>query len=645
MTVALWLVPGLPLAASVAIALFAIRSRAAGWIAVAAVAGSASASFVLLTAAARGMSASAAATWLDVGGRRLGVSLRLDPLGALVASTVTVVALAVFVYAIGYMKGKKRVGRFFAQLSLFAGSMLALVLAADLITFFIAWELVGMCSYLLIGFELEDARAGPAASKAMIVTRLGDLALLFAFAALISMQGSADMARMGSAPAWVAALIVVGAAAKSAQVPFQGWLPDAMAGPTPVSALLHSATMVAAGAFLLARLFPLLAGVPGVLPAVAWIGVATSLLGGAVALVSEDLKRTLAYSTMSQLGFMWLAIGSGSVAAGLLLLVTHALYKALLFLVAGAVGQARGGTEFSRLGGLARPMMLTFVVALLPLAALAGLPITLALPPKDPALAAALHESGALFAASLCASFLTAFYAARILWLTFLAKAPRQGVRHPAGPMRAGMAALWFLLPLALLANASVLGMPLAHLLGSDVPESSTSAVLAIGIALLGVAVGLLVGRRRGSSAEWAPGAWVLRGELGLVRAYETVTAVVFGLVRAAERIEKLIFAPVAERLARGALRIVGGLDRIDARVLAQGAVSVARHTLDVARAASYAEGKGIDGAVREGARALLGATDGARAAQTGRIENYLLYAVGALVVVTALGALFLQSH
>jgi NADH:ubiquinone oxidoreductase subunit 5 (subunit L)/multisubunit Na+/H+ antiporter MnhA subunit len=360
--------------------------------------------------------------WLAVGSYRLVFALWLDPLSAVVATLVSVVGLIVFIYAASYMADDQRRGRFFAEFSLFTGSMLALVLAADLITLFIAWELVGLCSYLLIGFWFERPGAPQAASKAFFITRLADLAFLAGVLLLIGTIGTGNIStilRVSSAGhipygllLAIALLLFAGAAGKSAQVPFQGWLPDAMLGPTPVSALLHSATMVAAGVFLVARLYPLFQAANPSLIIVAWVGVITSLLGGAAALVDTDLKRTLAYSTMSQIGLMFVGLGAGSLIACVLLLIAQAFYKATLFLAAEAVDRVVEGTAFERMGGLAKRMPLTAIAFAIAAAALAGLPVTIALPPKDPVLATAWQANSALYIAALLASILTALYSA-----------------------------------------------------------------------------------------------------------------------------------------------------------------------------------------------------------------------------------------
>src|SRR5260221_11965667 len=327
-----WLAPLLPLAAFVLLAVGLGRyGRLAAGLAVAAMAGSTLVSLAGLVDAAYGKHTLVSIPWLTVGGRQLLLGLELDSLNALVATLVSIVGLIVFLYAVSYMAEDAHMGRFFAEFSLFTGSMLTLVLAADLITLFIAWELVGLCSYLLIGFWFERPGVPAAASKAFFVTRLADLSLLAGVLLLIGATGSgridAALAVSTHGPIASGLLLAIallafsGAAGKSAQIPFQVWWPNAILGPTPVSALLHSATMVAAGVFLVAKLFPLFQAFGPSLQVVALTSALTSPLRGAAALGESDLKRTLAYSTMSQIRLVFVGLGSGSLLARVLLLV------------------------------------------------------------------------------------------------------------------------------------------------------------------------------------------------------------------------------------------------------------------------------------------------------------------------------------
>lgn len=620
-----WLAPLLPLLAFVLLASGLARfGRVASGLAVAAMAGATLVSLLGLVDAARGKHALVSLPWLVVGGRQLTLALWLDPLSALVATLVSVVGLIVFAYAVSYMAEDPHRGRFFAEFSLFTSSMLALVLAADLITLFIAWELVGLCSYLLIGFWFERPGVPAAASKAFFTTRLADLAFLAGVLFLIGMVGNGRIDAILSAsthgkivPGFLLALallVFAGAAGKSAQFPFQGWLPDAMLGPTPVSALIHSATMVAAGVFLVARLYPLFLVAGPVLQVVAWVGVITALLGGAAALVESDLKRTLAYSTMSQIGLMFVGLGSGSLLAGVFLLLAQALYKATLFLASGAIDHAVSSTAFERMGGLAKHMPLTALAFAISAAALAGLPVTLALPPKDPVLAAAWQANGLLFAAALVASLFTALYSARAFGLVFLGvpSEPAQQAHEAKRGLLIPLLVLVGLVPLELLANAALLGHPLDQLLGTMAPDVPVVTIIALGIAVIGAAAGL-----------WARRTWPALVVWPQLQGVTPLFVGEFGL--------KVIYRLVA----RLGFLAVAGLGVVDRRVFDAFAHTLARATLAAVRASARFDARRIDAAVRELGQGILAFSQRVRALQTGRIENYLL-----LVFVWGLGVI-----
>jgi NADH-quinone oxidoreductase subunit L len=622
-----WLTPILPLIAFALAAIGLARyGRLVAGLAIAAMTGSVVFSILGLVDATQGKRALVSFPWLSVGGRSLSLALWLDPLGALMATLVSVVGLIIFVYAASYLAGDSCLGRFFAEFSLFTGSMLTLVLSADLITLFIAWELVGLCSYLLIGFWFERPGVPAAASKSFFTTRLADLALLAGVLLLIGIVGNSRVDLMLAASTHgkiaaglllvIALLLFTGAAGKSAQVPFQGWLPDAMLGPTPVSALLHSATMVAAGVFLVARLYPLFLAAGPALEVVAWIGVITALLGGAVALVERDVKRTLAYSTMSQIGLMFVGLGSGSLLAGLLLLIAQALYKATLFLAAGAVDHAVEGTAFERMGGLAKKMPFTAIAFAVAAAALAGLPVTLALPPKDPTLTAAWQASGLLFAAALVASLFTALYSARMFGLVFMGPAsePAQKAQEAKRGLLIPLLAIAILIPLGLLANAALLGYPLDRLFQVSVSDLPAVTTLALSVAVLGTAAGLWARLVWPITVTWPllePVAPVLRGEFGFKELYRLLTRLFFWLVAGLGRFDHLVFDTFTEALAGATLALIRSSARFDVRR--------------------------VDTAVRDLGQGILALSQRVRVLQTGRIENYLLivfvWGLGVMVV------------
>lgn len=637
-----WLAPLFPLTVFVVLALGLARaSRLASVLAVIAMAGSTGVSILGLVAATQGMKAVVSLPWLSVGGRTLTLALWLDPLSALVATLVSVIGLIVFVYAASYMAEDPRRERFFAEFSLFAGSMLTLVLAADLMTLFIAWELVGICSYLLIGFWFERDAPPGAATKAFLTTRIADVLLLAGVLLLIGNVGSGRIDVILEAVTngkiatglllLIALLLFAGAAGKSAQVPFQGWLPDAMAGPTPVSALLHSATMVAAGVFLVARLYPLFLVATPSLHIVAWVGVLTSLLGGAAALVESDLKRTLAYSTMSQIGLMFVGLGSGSLLAGVLLLVAQALYKATLFLAAGAVDRAVDEhTTFEYMGGLLRKMPLTALAFALSAAALAGLPVTLALPPKDPVLAAASLSNTPLFIAALVASLLTALYSTRAFGLVFLGKPSptAQKASETTRGLLLPILVIAVLIPLGLLVNATLLGQPLSHLFGGRIPDVPMATVLTLIIALLGVAVGLLARFAWPQSLVWPVLQTIhplLSGEFGLKALYRLVAQ--FGLQSAAllDTFDTTVFGMLNQGAINGLLAFVRACATFDVVTFERFASAIARATLSIVRVSGCVDVHSFDDTIKDLGQTILAFGQRVRVLQTGRIENYLL--------------------
>ena len=450
----LWLIPLLPLLAAGVGALTPRRGRA---LAAGAALGAMAAALVLSGWALAAAHADPAAhryhnfVWFDVGTTALRLGWLLDPLAAVMLVMVALVGLLIFVFSLGYMRDDPNGARFFCFLSLFAAAMLGLVIANSLLLLFICWELVGLASYLLIGFWFHRPAAAAAAKKAFVVTRIGDLALLLGMVWLYHAGGTllfydggagclAPAVLTGLAgrslagglllPTAIGLLIFGGAIGKSGQFPLHVWLPDAMEGPTPVSALIHAATMVAAGVFLVARVYPLMAadlavgGAPlHVLTVVAFVGAGTALLGAVLAVAQNDIKRVLAYSTISQLGYMMLALGVGAWTAALFHLLTHAFFKALLFLGAGSVIHAtHHEQDIRRLGGLAPRMKLTFAAFAAGMMALAGVPFFFSgYWSKEAILHAALvwPVSAAPLAAGLAGVALTALYMTRLMGEVF----------------------------------------------------------------------------------------------------------------------------------------------------------------------------------------------------------------------------------
>ncbi|HEY1437966.1 MAG TPA: NADH-quinone oxidoreductase subunit L [Casimicrobiaceae bacterium] len=376
-------------------------------------------------------------SWSVVGGSSFEVAFYFDRLSAVMVLIVTGVGSLIHVYSIGYMKDDASYARYFSYLNLFLFFMLLLVLGRSLLVLFVGWEGVGLASYLLIGFWFEDPDKARAGKKAFITNRIGDAGFLLGMFLLYTALGTLDMDRinaafMGSAPPAVSAslvgiLLFIGASGKSAQIPLHVWLPDAMAGPTPVSALIHAATMVTAGVYLVARMSGIYLHAPEASAVIAAIGALTAFFAATIAVVQTDIKKVLAYSTISQLGFMFVALGVGAYGVAVFHLYTHAFFKACLFLGAGSVIHALGGEQdIRKMGGLARRIPVTFATFTVATAAIAGIPPLAGFFSKDEilwfAFASSRGGSPLLFAVAATTALLTAFYMFRLLWLTFFGR-------------------------------------------------------------------------------------------------------------------------------------------------------------------------------------------------------------------------------
>ena len=371
--------------------------------------------------------------WLPVGQLQVSVGLQVDALSAVMVLIVTGVGFLIHVYSVGYMHDDPGYARYFAYLNLFTLSMLVLVMADNLPLLFVGWEGVGLCSYLLIGFWYQVEENASAGKKAFIVNRVGDAAFLVGLFLLFWNLGEGsrgltfrELAAHAShlsptVVGWATLLLFIGATGKSAQIPLYVWLPDAMAGPTPVSALIHAATMVTAGVYMIARLHFLYVLAPSTLAVVATIGALTALFAATIGLVQTDIKRVLAYSTVSQLGYMFLAVGVGAFSAGIFHLMTHAFFKALLFLGSGSVIHGMGGEQdIRKMGGLSRYQPITYATFLIGTLAIAGVPGLAGFFSKDMILAAAFTKSPLLWVMGVLTAGLTAFYMFRLLFLVFL---------------------------------------------------------------------------------------------------------------------------------------------------------------------------------------------------------------------------------
>ena len=517
-----WLAPALSFAAFGLIVLFGRYLPGKGaFLAILAIAGAFGVFwFVLLDFLDRGND-TFAVTWFELGGTTVNWGMIIDPLTVVMLGLVSFVALLIQVYSVGYMAGQARFGWYFAAHALFAGAMLALVLADNLLLLYITWELVGLGSYLLIGFWYERRSAAEAAKKAFVTTRIGDVGLLIGILILFKATGTFDMTAIFAAAeagdiasstlTWATLLIFLGAMGKSAQFPFHVWLPDAMEGPSPVSALIHAATMVAAGVYLVARMFPLFQLAPDTLLVVATIGLITAAIAAGMALVMTDLKRILAYSTISHLGFMMLALGAGGVGAAIFHLVAHAFAKALLFLGAGSVMHGLNEeTDIRKMGGLRHRMPITAFTFLIGAVSLAGIPPLGGFFSKDDLLVAVLDGRHPLFLVlTLGVAFLSALYMARAVFVVFYGplKSDNEQVHESPRVM---------VLPMVLLAlGAAVVGFMVLEFGGSyegfisfltdgehgfdfNVPLTLVSVAVALG----GFGLGWAVYRRQAISTE-----------------------------------------------------------------------------------------------------------------------------------------------
>jgi NADH-quinone oxidoreductase subunit L len=565
--------------------------------------------------------------WVRAGSFSPSVSLTMDALAGVMILVVTVVGFLIHLYSVRFMAGEEGYSRYFAYMNLFVASMLLLVMAGNLLLLYLGWEGVGLCSYLLIGFWYAEPANGHAAQKAFIVTRVGDVSLAVGLLLLATNLGSLDIQTVASKATslWAsgstlavaaAALILGGAVGKSAQLPLQTWLPDAMAGPSPVSALIHAATMVTAGVYLIARTHALFALAPSVMTATAIVGIAGVLIAGFSALAQTDIKRVLAYSTMSQIGYMFLALGVGAWSGAIFHLVTHSFFKSLLFLSAGVVILAVNHEHnIFRMGGLARKTPFTFVVFLLGALALTALPPTTAgFASKDMILSRVWESGGmgkALWVLGVLGVFVTSAYTFRLLFTVFGGK-PREAGAAPGGehtahdgghgpspathegaPGKEGLAAgrdgrqagLVMGIPLAILAVLCIVGgfLDFPRTLGGaplitrfldtalpapqgELPVSTDGILQIVSMAasLLGFPVGLLLSRRavraasRGRVGASAP-AFVryFFGGMGFDWLYDRL------LVRPFVWLWKLNERDVADRISDG----VGGLSMLLSRV------------------------------------------------------------------------------
>ena len=494
-------------------------------------------------------------TWAAFGQTSFEIALYFDRLSAVMTLIVTGIGSLIHIYSIGYMKEDASFARFFAYLNLFLFFMLLLVLGRSLLVMFVGWEGVGLASYLLIGFWFEDPVNAKAGKKAFITNRVGDAGFLIGMFLLYNAFGTLDMDRINAAflagPVAVSASLVgvflfIGATGKSAQIPLHVWLPDAMAGPTPVSALIHAATMVTAGVYMIARLNGLYLHAPEASTLVAWVGAATAFFAATVAIVQTDIKKVLAYSTVSQLGFMFVALGVGAYGVAVFHLLTHAFFKACLFLGAGSVIHALSGEQdIRKMGGLAKRIPVTFWTFAIATGAIAGLPPLSGFFSKDEilwfALASERGGSVALMAVMAVTALMTAFYMFRLLWLTFMgASRMDHEVEHHVHESPFSMTGVLMVLA----ALAAVGGfIPIPHFLEPIAPLPKTlESMHAYHVPLIGLAIAMGV-------VGLIAAAFVYRGDLALPKrlreSFSALHSLLSGKYFIDELYENLIHRPL----------------------------------------------------------------------------------------------------
>jgi NADH-quinone oxidoreductase subunit L len=551
--------------------------------------------------------------WIEAGSLRVPFSLLLDPLSLVMGLTVSGVGFLIHVYSLGYMAHDEESVRYFSYLNLFTFFMLLLVLGGSLPLLFVGWEGVGLCSYFLIGFWYRKRSASDAGKKAFIVNRIGDAALIVGMILAFHSFGSLDLVdlttNVGSKPSepmgvfgpitLVGLLLFVGACGKSAQLPLHVWLPDAMEGPTPVSALIHAATMVTAGVYLVARLAPVYVQSETAMAVVAAVGTLTAFVAATIALVQTDIKRVLAYSTVSQLGYMFLACGVGAFGVAIFHLFTHAFFKALLFLGSGSVIHALSGEQdMRRMGGLRKRIPWTFWTFLVGTLALAGIPPLAGFFSKDAILAGALaNHSRILFGAGLATAVLTAFYMGRLLLLTFFGE--YRGHEDPSHPIHESPPSM--LGPLVLLAVGSAAGGVAA------IPEIVQPA--------------LRIPEAAHPHASWLPWVATAGALLGLVGAVYLYALYQDLPARIGQRLRPLTRALEAK------YGFDLAYDWFASRVIVEGSERGLWKGVDSGL---------IDGAVNGLGRGAVALARGARVAQTGLLRGYALVTLGGAVALIA---------
>jgi len=598
-TQAAWVCLWLPLLGAVVITLLgtAISRRVAAWISIVTTAGAfaaAAVSFFTMWSRSPGdrRSVSTAWTWFTAGSFHVDLNILVDPLSVMMMLIVSGVGALIVLYSLGYMDGDDEERRYFAYMSIFVFSMLMLVEGGNLLLLLVGWGLVGLSSYLLIGFWHDRPSAVAAAKKAFVMNAFGDATMALAFFVLIQKTGTLNFAlafdRAGGLGSTALDLIALGllggAVAKSAQLPLQTWLPDAMEGPTPVSALIHAATMVTAGVYLIVRTHVLFELAPRIQDLAAGLGTATLLVAGLIALVQTDIKRVIAYSTMSQIGYMFLGAGVGAYANAMFHLMTHAFFKALLFMAAGIVIHALAGEQdIRRMGGLRRHLRSTWLAMLVGGLALAGLPPFSGFFSKDSLLAAAMDRGAygyVLWAVGLVGTFLTGLYTFRMIFVVFGGEESAYVREHPPHHHGDAVARWSMFLPVGALAILAVVGGwiqfagiwtpitdwldPVARPLveAGDTKEAISSA-LAVVLGLAGIGVAWWIyGARRARAPRALP---VLERKLYFDELYDAFFY--YPAVGISKALAFVVEGPLVGGSVRGVAGTTRGLGRATRRV------------------------------------------------------------------------------
>ncbi|MEY8349257.1 NADH-quinone oxidoreductase subunit L [Bacillus cereus] len=517
--------------------------------------------------------------WLRIGDVDLSFGFEINALNALMLFIVTLVSFLVHVYSKGYMHGDERLPTFYAYLGLFTFAMLGLVISTNLLQLYIFWELVGLGSFLLIGFYFFKEEAKAAAKKAFIMTRIGDVGLFIGMILLFWQAGSFEYDAIFQAmktgdisPTMItltAILIFIGAMGKSGQFPLHTWLPDAMEGPTPVSALIHAATMVAAGVYLVATMFPLFSASPVAMQTVAIVGAFTAIFAASIGLVQTDIKRVLAYSTVSQLGYMMLALGSAGYVAGVFHLTTHAFFKALLFLAAGSVIHAVHTQNINEMGGLQRKMKVTGTLFLIGTLAISGVPLFSGFFSKDEILAATwMHGNYVLFVLAVLAAFLTALYMFRLYFLVFTGEAKKEDVHESPRVMTFPMIVLGIFAVVAGYVNTPWFGTFLGDWLTKDISFQVEQnhgpmwiMIVATLVSCAGIFLAYLIYGKRSISRDWAGGRESVLYSLLKEKYYvdEIYNVTVLPLVKGIAHVLRLCEVYIIEGIAQLIASIVRG--------------------------------------------------------------------------------------